>query len=81
MKLPAISNSLVHIRFSKKIALLGIAALGALVAARRLRNGENNRTEAGMRSGEIDDDLAADIIRRALPSLERARQLIVAGHA
>jgi hypothetical protein len=71
----------VQIRRSRKLALLGFAAVGVVLAVRRIRNGEATRARSGLPGVRLDDDTAADIIRRALPSLERARQLVIAGHA
>jgi hypothetical protein len=63
--------------YAKVVALLGFAALGTWIALRRThRSASACRTVQS--AVEIDDDTAADIIRRALPALERARELAIA---
>lgn len=62
----------------KAIALLGIvgaAALGIYFKWRRPRREPSDGLEPDPRCIDIDDDTAADIIRRARPALERAREL------
>jgi hypothetical protein len=69
----------------KATALLGIvgaASLGIYFKWRHLRRAPSDvlesKSSASIRSSrriEIDDDAAADIIKRARPALERAREL------
>jgi hypothetical protein len=59
-------------RYAKLVAFAGFAALGMWLTSR------NKRHKVNRPGPEIDDDAAAEIIRRALPSLERARALAVA---
>ena len=69
----------------KATALLGFfgaAALGVYIESRRARRAssgmlEPKSTVSVPNAGriDIDDDAAADIIRRARPALERAREL------
>jgi hypothetical protein len=57
-------------KYAAVIGVLGVAALGAWWNSRR-----SLRTGVAL---HIDDDKAAEIIRRARPSLERAYELILA---
>ncbi len=69
----------------KATALLGVfgaAALGVYIESRRARRASSGMLEPqsslSIRNAghvDIDDDEAADIIRRARPALERAREL------
>jgi hypothetical protein len=62
----------------KAIALMGIvgaAALGIYFKWRSPRREPSGRLEPNPRRIDIDDDTAADIIRRARPALERACEL------
>lgn len=57
------------------VGILSMAAVGVWIAARR----QKDLPIAGHGGGfvpEMDDDAAAEIIRRARPSLERAYQLL-----
>jgi hypothetical protein len=62
----------------KATALLGIigaAAVGICFQLRRPRRVLSDVRGAESQRIEIDDDVAADIIKRARPALERAREL------
>jgi len=62
-------------------ALLGVASAAALaMIVQSKKKGSDwiaasmGRTASGLMSLQIDDDQAAEIIRRARPALERARE-------
>ena len=64
------------------LGIVGAAALGIYFKWRHLRRAPSDVLESqssaplrGSRRIEIDDDAAADIIKRARPALERAREL------
>jgi hypothetical protein len=62
----------------KATALLGIigaAAVGICFQLRRPRQALSDVRKVESQRIEIDDDAAADIIKRARPALERAREL------
>jgi hypothetical protein len=64
----------------KATALLGIvgaAAVGIYFKWRRPRRASSDvsKPKRGRQRIELDDDAAADIIKRARPALERAREL------
>jgi len=74
-------RSQVHIMVymsGKATALLGIisaAAVGIYFQLRRPRRALSDVRTVESQRIEIDDDSAADIIKRARPALERAREL------
>ena len=68
----------------KLTALLGIVSVAALGIYLKLRGSHrtsssilktNDSTSAGAQRIDVDDDAAAEIIKRAKPALERARRL------
>jgi hypothetical protein len=60
---------------AKVVALLGFAVLGTWIALRRRSSIWDRARWSGV---DIDDDAAAEIIRRAYPALERAREMEIA---
>jgi hypothetical protein len=63
------------------LGIVGIAGLGVYFTSRGSRrlpsnvNSQPAMSTGGPRRIDIDDDAAAEIIKRARPALERARQL------
>ncbi len=63
------------------MAFVGAAAIGIFIGSRKVRKAyaeimlEPEGSLRGPESVSIDDDAAAEIIRRAKPEFERAREL------